>query len=95
MTFMSGAMNIVQSLYAKYFGLSLAAIASILLLSRIFDAITDPLIGYWSDRYQRRRGTRHAAAADGDAVAEQPLQRRAPRRRYEARRRCCWWVVGK
>ena len=55
---MTGAMNIAQALYAKYFGLSLATIATVLLLSRIFDAFTDPLIGTLSDRYQTYHGTR-------------------------------------
>ena len=55
---MSGGMNVVQALYAKYFGLSLATIATILLFSRIFDAFTDPLIGQLSDRYHDKNGTR-------------------------------------
>ena len=32
--------------------------AFVLLLSRLFDAVTDPLIGYWSDRYCARGGSR-------------------------------------
>lgn len=55
---MSGGMNILQALYAKYFGLSLATIAVILLASRIFDAFTDPLMGQLSDRYREKYGTR-------------------------------------
>ena len=35
---------LIQGIYAMYFGLSLTTIATVLLLSRIFDAITDPLI---------------------------------------------------
>ena len=50
--------NIVQGIYAKYFGLALTTIAVVVLLVRISDAITDPLIGYLSDRYQDRMGTR-------------------------------------
>ena len=49
---------VVQGVYAKYYGFSLTAIAVIVLASRVFDAITDPLIGYYSDRYRRRAGTR-------------------------------------
>ena len=48
--------NIVQGIYAKYFGLALTTIAAVVLLVRISDAITDPLIGYLSDRYQDRYG---------------------------------------
>lgn len=53
-----GPVGVIQGIYAKYFGLSLATIASILLLVRIFDAITDPLVGYFSDRYAQRTGSR-------------------------------------
>lgn len=49
---------ILQGIYAKYYGVSLATLASIVLVVRIFDVITDPMIGYCSDRYQRRSGTR-------------------------------------
>lgn len=49
---------ILQGIYAKYYGFSLATLAIIVLLARFFDVITDPLIGYLSDRYQRRMGTR-------------------------------------
>ena len=49
---------ILQGIYAKYYGFSLTTLASIILLARLFDVITDPLIGYISDHYQRRTGTR-------------------------------------
>ena len=49
---------ILQGIYAKYYGFSLATLGFIILLARFFDVITDPLIGYLSDRYQRRTGTR-------------------------------------
>ena len=47
---------ILQPLYAKYFGVSLAAIATVLVIGRIVDAVTDPLIGYVSDRFTKRYG---------------------------------------
>ena len=50
--------GVVPGLYAKYMGLSLAAISAIVLVSRIFDAVTDPVIGLLSDRYKRRWKTR-------------------------------------
>ncbi len=40
------------------FGLSLTAVGLILMLSRISDVITDPLIGYFSDRWRTRWGRR-------------------------------------
>ena len=49
---------ILQGIYAKYYGLSLTTIATVVLVARLFDAITDPLIGYYSDRYSSRNGTR-------------------------------------
>ncbi len=49
---------IIPSIYAKYFGLDLAMIGSILLLARIFDVITDPLIGYLSDNTKTSIGRR-------------------------------------
>ena len=49
---------IIQGIYAKYYGLSLTTIAAIVLAARLFDAISDPLIGYYIDRYHRRTGTR-------------------------------------
>ena len=57
-TFLLSPLGVVQGLYAKYFGISLSTIATVLLISRLFDALTDPLIGYWSDRYQTQFGTR-------------------------------------
>ena len=53
-----GPLVVLQGVYAKHYGVSLAAIASILLFVRLFDTITDPLIGYWSDQYYARKGTR-------------------------------------
>jgi len=53
--FLVGPIVILQGIYAKYFGLDLTVIAMVLLLSRVFDAVTDPLIGYVADRYYARR----------------------------------------
>ena len=51
-------MWILQGIYAKYFGVSLTTIATVLLVSRLFDAVADPLVGYWSDRYHSKSGSR-------------------------------------
>ena len=40
----------VPKFYADAMGLNLAAIGGLLLAARIFDALQDPLLGYWSDR---------------------------------------------
>lgn len=49
--------SILQGIYAKYYGLSLATIASVFLMTRLFDAVSDPIIGYISDRYYCRNKT--------------------------------------
>ncbi|MDB4308333.1 MFS transporter [Porticoccaceae bacterium] len=49
--------GVVQGIYAKYFGVPLTTIATVLLIARLFDAITDPAIGYYADRYYQRRRT--------------------------------------
>jgi Na+/melibiose symporter-like transporter len=59
----------VQGIYAKYTGLSLTALAAGLLLTRIFDALTYPLIGQWSDQAFRRSGSRKGLMAVGTGVA--------------------------
>ena len=50
-------LGVLQGIYAKYFGLSLASIAMVLLLARLFDAVSDPVVGYFSDRYYNRTGS--------------------------------------
>ena len=57
-SFLYGPIGILQGMYAKHFGLTLTAIASVLLIARLFDAVSDPLIGYFADRYYARRGHR-------------------------------------
>mgnify|MGYP000498021732 FL=1 len=57
-SFLFGPINILQGMYAKHFGLALTTIATVLLIARLFDAISDPIIGYCSDRYYARRGHR-------------------------------------
>ena len=48
----------VPKYYAAELGVSLALIGTILLIARISDVFTDPLIGYWSDRTRTRWGRR-------------------------------------
>lgn len=49
---------ILPGMYAKHYGFKLTTVATILLLARLFDAITDPIVGYYADRYRSRTGTR-------------------------------------
>jgi len=57
-SFLIGPIALLQGIYAKYFGLSLGTIAAVILIARLFDAVTDPLVGYFSDRYFHRTGSR-------------------------------------
>lgn len=49
---------IVPTFYASATGLSLSAIGLILLLARLWDTFTDPVVGYLSDRSPARFGKR-------------------------------------
>jgi Na+/melibiose symporter-like transporter len=46
---------ILPSLYAKYAQVSLTALGSLFVLARVIDAVSDPLIGYWSDKTRSAR----------------------------------------
>ena len=48
-------------------GISLTAIGLVIMVAAIFDAITDPLMGHFSDRWRTRWGA--AAAVDGPRPA--------------------------
>jgi len=49
---------VLGGIYAKYYGLSLTSIGAVMLFARLFDAITDPLVAYYSDRQRAKTGTR-------------------------------------
>ena len=51
-------MGVVQGIYAKYFGVALTTIAAVVLVVRLFDVVTDLLIGCLSDRQFARTGSR-------------------------------------
>ena len=65
---MAMATSVVQGIYAKYFGLTMTTIATVLVVARLFDLITDPLVGYLSDRYHHRHGTRKPFLVVGGLV---------------------------
>ena len=48
------AIGVLQGVYAKDFGLTLESMAGVILLGRIFDAVSDPLIGISSDKLRNR-----------------------------------------
>jgi len=49
---------IVPTFYAETLGLSLAAVGAALLVVRILDAVSDPVIGWLADRFRPRLGRR-------------------------------------
>lgn len=51
-------LGVLQGIYAKYFGLSLSTIATVILCARLFDAVSDPLVGFYSDRFYSLHKTR-------------------------------------
>jgi len=61
--------TVIQGIYGTQFGLPLAAIGAVLLVARIFDAITDPLIGFVSDRVETRWGHRKPWLVAGSLIA--------------------------
>lgn len=50
--------SILPGIYAKHFGLSLSAIAGVVLFIRLFDGFIDTLIGYLSDYHRSVGGSR-------------------------------------
>ena len=49
---------VLGGIYAKYFDLPLTTIGTVMLIARFSDALTDPLVGYYSDRQRVKTGTR-------------------------------------
>ena len=67
-SFVIGSLGIMQGMYAKHFGLGLTTLATILFVANLFDAVTDPLIGYYSDRYHARTGSRKPFVVAGGVL---------------------------
>ncbi len=56
---------LLPHLYATRYGLSLGGVGLLLLLTRLGDAVIDPLIGRWSDAWAARHGARVGLIAWG------------------------------
>ena len=56
--FYASMFSILPAVYVKHFGLELSAVATVVLLIRLFDGITDPTIGYLADRHREAGGSR-------------------------------------
>ena len=46
--------------YAEQLGLGLSAVGAVLLIARLFDVVSDPIVGAISDRYHIRQTRRKA-----------------------------------
>ncbi len=62
------AAGILASIYVSHFGLSLATVGFVTLVVRLFDAFTDPMIGYFSDRAKTPWGKRKPFVVGGMVV---------------------------
>ncbi|WP_203580249.1 MFS transporter [Microbacterium hibisci] len=66
---MHGPEGILQGVYAKHAGISLGALAIAVLVTKLFDAFTYPLIGWLSDLTYARTGTRRSWLIAGCALS--------------------------
>ncbi|MDQ1154625.1 MFS transporter [Brevundimonas sp. SORGH_AS_0993] len=62
------ALSVLPSIYAKEAGVSLAALGTVLFVTRLFDAVIDPSIGYLSDGTRSRWGPRKLWIALGALI---------------------------
>ena len=60
-----GTNNVLSGIYATHHGLALTTISMVMLIAGLFDAVTDPSIGYFSDRYHARTGSRRPFVVAG------------------------------
>ena len=63
------AAAVIQLVYGKDFGVPIVGIATVLLVARIFDAVTDPIVGFLSDRLKTRWGHRKPWLIVGSGIA--------------------------
>jgi len=63
----------LPTLYAETVGLSLAAVGAVLLAARLVDGVTDPVVGWLSDRVATRWGRRKPWIALGGLLAAPAL----------------------
>ena len=61
--------SILPAIYVKYFGLELSAVATVVLLVRLFDGITDPTVGYLADWHREINGSRKLWVISGGVGA--------------------------
>lgn len=55
---LQGPVGYLPGIFAKFYGLDLVALGAFFAIARLFDAITDPIMGYVSDNFVTRFGRR-------------------------------------
>ena len=60
--------GILPTLIVKHYGVEMAAVSTLLLFSRMFDGVTDPLVGFLSDRTRSPIGKRKPWIIAGSVV---------------------------
>ena len=63
--FMTPMLTVLPGMYTTYFGLELTAVAFAIFTMRIFDGITDPVVGYLADRHRAAGGSRKSWVSVG------------------------------
>ena len=83
----------VPQFYTNAIRLDLATVGGLLLAARIFDAVQDPLLGYWSDRWRGSRFDRR-----GWLMAGAPLLAGAMLGLFDPpslpERAMAWWLLS-
>lgn len=51
-------LGILGGIYAKYYGLAFTTVATVMLVAQLFDAFSDPVVGWYSDQIRERTGSR-------------------------------------
>jgi GPH family glycoside/pentoside/hexuronide:cation symporter len=62
------AAGILASIYVSHFGISLATVGFVTLVVRLFDAVTDPMVGYFSDKSETPWGKRKPFVVGGMVI---------------------------
>src|ERR1700744_2608765 len=60
---------LIPAFYVKNTAVTLSTLGVILLIARLYDAVVDPTIGYWSDRTRSRLGRRKPWILAGGLIA--------------------------
>ena len=68
MTTMFTGITYVQGIFATYSGVPVSVLAVVLMLGRLFDAVSDPIVGFLSDQAYRKTGSRKSFVVAGGVI---------------------------